>query len=142
MASLLAEFIVDPGGTSYDADFRNAKINPSSLSGGRSYRRGGGGESGKELQGRPQEKQEEERSAAGKDLRPGDISSVPLFLRLAFYPDIELNLCGKGQSQITTAEVVGKIEETLPKLDNICHGGVSQICFLRPTSALNPRKLV
>ena len=96
MASLLAEFAIDFGGISYDADYRNDDIDPDSLSGGRSYRGGGGGESGKELQGHPQEKQEEERSATGKDLRHGDASAGALVLRLAIFSNIELSWWGTG----------------------------------------------
>ena len=88
MASLLAELATDFGGSSYDADFRNEKINHGSFSGGRSHRGGGGGESGKELQGHPQEIQEEERSATGKDLRPGDKGPWAIFLRMAFFLNV------------------------------------------------------
>ena len=87
MASLLAEFAIDLGEISHDADFRNENINRGSFLGGRSDRGGGGGESGKELQGHPQEV-EEERSATGKDLRPGDKSPWALFLRLAIFLNV------------------------------------------------------
>ena len=96
MASLLTEFAIDFGGISVDVDLRNANINPGSLSGGRSYRGGGGGESGKELQGQPQEKQEKERSATSEDLRPGGISFEALFLTLAFFSKIDMSWWGRG----------------------------------------------
>ena len=96
MTSLLAEFAIDFGGISHDAESIHENIIPGRLSGGCSYRGRGGGESGKELQGHPQENQEEERSATGKDLRHGGISAGALFLRLAFFPYVELSWWGRG----------------------------------------------
>ena len=118
MASLLADSAIDFEGISYeDADFRNENTDPDSLSGGRSHRGGGSGKSGKELQGHPQEKQEEERSATGKkDLRPGGLSSGALFLRLAMFPDIELGWWGRGHCTFNRNEPLHKLWEIMRKL--------------------------
>ena len=85
------------------------------MSGGRSHRGGGGGESGKERQGHPQEIQEEERSATGKDIRPGDLSSGALFLRLAIFPDTELRWWGRGHCTFHLKEPLHKLWERLRK---------------------------